>query len=165
MARIRCTGCGGAFPDVAGPVHPYMESCPGCWATYGEVLSLEYGDPASARLHRLTVDAYAVQHPGRPSPQSSQSVAVHLVSLCLVLEHRFEMPKATEAMARAVKSAAPYPWLVPPDRRGSVTVAEVHGAPGPAEHLARVRNWAASAWTAWSPHHGQVRSWITELYR
>jgi hypothetical protein len=142
-----------------------MESCPGCWATYGEVLALEYGDPPGARLHRLTVDAYAVQHPGRPSRQSAQSVAVHLVSLCQVLEHRFEMPKATEAIARAVKAEEPYPWLAPPESLGLVTVADVHGASGPEEHLARVREWASSSWAAWATHHGQVGSWISGLYR
>ena len=63
-----------------------MESSPSCWAAYGEVLAREYNDPAFMAAHRLTVDAYAVQHPGRPSPQSIQSVALHLISLCLVLE-------------------------------------------------------------------------------
>ena len=36
--------------------------------------------------HQLTVDAYAIQHPGKPSAQSIQSVCVHLISLYASLE-------------------------------------------------------------------------------
>jgi hypothetical protein len=68
-------------PDVEGPVHRYLESSPGCWRLYGEVLAREYSDLAFWAAHRLTVDSYAVQHPGRSSPQTIQSVCVHLLSL------------------------------------------------------------------------------------
>lgn len=83
---VGCFSCGALVPQTAGPTHRYMESSPGCWSVYGEVLVREYTDALYASLHRLTVDAYAVQHPGRPSPQSIQSVAVHLISLCLILD-------------------------------------------------------------------------------
>jgi hypothetical protein len=64
MNSIPCIGCHALFPDVDGPVHRYMESSPGCWASYGEVLVREYTEPSYFGVHRLTVDAYAVQHPG-----------------------------------------------------------------------------------------------------
>ena len=69
-----CLSCGGVFPDIDGPVHRYMKSSPGCWAVYGEVLAREYEDPYFFEVHRLTVDAYAVQHPGSTDRQSIQSV-------------------------------------------------------------------------------------------
>ena len=84
-------------PNQSGPTHRYMESLPGCWAIYGEVLAREYSDLAYAAVHRLTVDAYAVQHPGQPSPQSIQSVGVHLLRLCLILEHGFSAAAAAVA--------------------------------------------------------------------
>ncbi len=97
MAAVACVGCGAVFEDREGPTHRYLESSPGCWASYGEVLAREYSDfPAYGALHRLTVDTYAVQHPGRPSPQCIQSVALHLMSLCLVLEREIEPRRATE---------------------------------------------------------------------
>ena len=65
-----CSGCGIALPAVTGPVHRYMVSSPACWAAYGAVLAREYGNPKYARLRRLTVDTYAVQHPGTESQQS-----------------------------------------------------------------------------------------------
>src|SRR4051812_1460015 len=101
MKLVSCPGCGGMFPEMEGPIHRYMESSPACWATYGEVLALEYSNPAYAENYRFGVDAYAVQHPGRPSPQSIQSVAVHLIRLCLLLECGLELSRANDAMLKA----------------------------------------------------------------
>src|ERR1700688_1721358 len=61
---MRCIGCQAEFARIDGPTHEYVLSSPGCWAAYGEVLAREYRDYRLARLHRLTVDTYAVQHPG-----------------------------------------------------------------------------------------------------
>jgi Family of unknown function (DUF5946) len=69
--RSACIGCG--VPAIDGPTHRYMESSPGCWHAYGEVLAQEYSDEAFRAAHRLTSDTCAVQHPGRPSPQSIRS--------------------------------------------------------------------------------------------
>lgn len=82
----RCPGCGALTPKVDGPTHRYIGSSAGCWATYGALSEKEADDFRYMRHHQLTVDAYCVQHPGTPSPQSIRSVAVHLVGLCLQLE-------------------------------------------------------------------------------
>ena len=164
MVTINCMGCGGAFADIEGPTHRYLESSPGCWAVFGEVLAREYSDPAYLRVHRLTVDTYAVQHPGRPSAQSIQSVAVHLISLCLVLERGVEMTSATAAIQAAVAHKESYIWLAPPSSLGSITVADIHRAQDAAEHEKLVRAWAASAWSAWSPHHATVREWLPRRF-
>lgn len=79
--ETKCFSCGALVKDIDGPVHRYMDSSPGCWATFGEVLAREYSAVNYGLNHRLTVDAYALQHPGKHSPQSIQSIAVHLVSL------------------------------------------------------------------------------------
>ena len=164
MALAKCIGCGGLFPDIEGPTHRYMESSAGCWAAYGEVLAREYSNAAYAVTHRLSVDTYAVQHPGHPSPQSIQSVARHLIRLCLLLEHKLEEHRANDAMLAATKSK--FVWLTPPSRRGEITVAEVHRAANADEHIALVREWAQSAWAAWKPHHAQIQAWLpTEFVR
>lgn len=155
---VKCMGCGGSFADIQGPTHRYMESSPGCWAAYGEVLAREYGDQAYFQVHRLTVDAYAVQHPGQPSPQSIQSVAVHLIRLYLVLETGLGMQRANDAFKAAAESRT-YTWLTPPSSLGDITVADVHKAKDVEEHRQRVRAWAESAWTAWSLHHAAIRAW------
>ena len=98
--------------------------------------------------------------PGRPSPQSIQSVAVHLISLCLVLERGVEMTRATAAMQAAVEHKERYIWLTPPPSLGSMTVADVQRAKNAEEHEKLVRAWAESAWTAWSPHHATIQNWL-----
>ncbi|MGH8398309.1 MAG: DUF5946 family protein [Gammaproteobacteria bacterium] len=159
-------GCGGLFADIQGPTHRYLGSSPGCWATYGEVLAREYSDQAYFQVHRFTVDAYAVQHPGQPSAQSIQSVAVHLIRLCPLLERGLDMQRANTAMlaAAAPASKSHYVWLTPPPSLGSMTVAEVHKAKNVEEHMRLVHAWAASAWSAWSPHHATIHAWLPKGY-
>lgn len=160
MALVKCIGCGGLFRDIEGPTHRYMESSPGCWAAYGEVATREYSDPAYAVVYRLGVDAYAVQHPGRPSPQSIQSVAVHLIRLCLCLKHGLHNDRANQAMLAAVRVKSKFVWLTPPANGGGITVADVHRTTTAEEHTALVRAWAESAWTAWKSHHAQIEAWL-----
>lgn len=157
---IKCMGCGGLFADIEGPTHRYIQSSPGCWATYGEVLAWEYSDQAYFQVHRLTVDAYAVQHPGHPSAQSIQSVAVHLISLCLALVHNVDLQRATAAIQMAVKIKGRFVWLTPPSSLGSFTIADVHKAQDVEEHMHLVRTWADSVWSAWSPHHATIHAWL-----
>jgi hypothetical protein len=157
-----CLGCGGLFEEIDGPTHRYMESSPGCWAAYGEVLAREYANADYFEVHRLTVDAYAVQHPGRPSRQSIQSIALHLMRLYLLLERSLEPASANHAMRAAAKLKRAFVWLEPPETMGSFTVANVRGATGIEAHKRTVRAWAVSAWDAWSKHHDTVRTWAQE---
>lgn len=161
---VTCPGCGAPVPDVAEMrEHPYIGSAPGCWLLYSEVLAREYGDLRYTPAHQLTVDAYAVQHPGVPERRTAQSVAIHLVGLYLSLERGrgpMELPRLRQRLAAPKRV---FPWLAPPDSLGEVTVVDVHGATTPEAHRATVDLWARSAWEAWSPHHAQVRAWADEL--
>lgn len=141
-----------------------MESSPACWAAFGEVLAREYSDQAYFAVHRLSVDAYAVQHPGRPNPQTIQSVAVHLVRLCLLLERGLPMERANDAMLKASEQEKNFVWLTPPESLGTVTVADVWKAEELDAHMAAVRRWAQSAWEAWATHHATVRAWVPKGY-
>lgn len=155
----RCFPCGAPVPEQDGPTHRYMASSPGCWAVYGEVLAREYEDVRYAANHRLTVDAYAVQHPGEPGRQALRSVCLHLCSLHLVLERAVPPQRATEMLA-SLAERDDYTWLEPPPSTGAVTVADVHAAVDPFDHLARVEDWARSAWAAWRRHHATIRAWV-----
>jgi hypothetical protein len=159
VAVLQCMWCKGMFPDEEGSTHDYMESTPGCWAAFGRVLAQEYEDQRYFGVHRLTVDAYAVQHPGLPSRQSIQSVGVHLVRLCLFLERGLTPDKANDAMLLAAKLKAQYHWLEPPASLGTLTVADVEAAKGVEGHISLVRSWASQMWDVWSPHRATVRSW------
>jgi hypothetical protein len=103
-----CMWCKAKLPAIVGATHEYMESTPSYWAAFGRVIAKEYSDQQFFAVHRLTVDAYAVQHPGKQSRQSIQSVGVHLVRLCLFLEHGLEPEKANDAMLAAAKLKSTY---------------------------------------------------------
>lgn len=158
--RVRCIGCAGLVPEMKGPTHRYLESSPGCWNLYGRVLAREYSDPGFAALHRLTVDSYAVQHPGRPSAQTIQSVCLHLISLHLVLERGLAGAYATRVMGEATTKKERFFWLHPPSTLGGVTVSDLAGVDTPLRHELGVRAWAESAWSAWAEHHATVRGWV-----
>lgn len=162
MGTSACPGCSAVFEEHEGPVHRYMDSSAACWAAFGEILTREYQDPAYFAVHKYTVDAYAVQHPGRPSPQTIQSVAVHLIRLCLMLECGADNQRASAAIQAATEGN--YFWLTPPASMGPVTVKEVFQAAELAVHKRLVRAWAESTWQAWSAHHDQIRSWIPKGY-
>ena len=163
-STVICPGCGAAVPDVEEMrQHPYIGSAPGCWLLYSEVLAREYGDLRYTPAHQLTVDAYAVQHPGVAERRTAQSVGIHLVGLCLSLERgrgAAELPRLRQRLAAPKRT---FPWLTPPTSLGDVTVLDVHAAETPEAHRATVDRWARSAWEAWSPYHEQVRAWADEL--
>jgi hypothetical protein len=146
-------------PDVQVPGHRDIGSSPGCWALFGEVLAREYSDFRYARAHRLTVDAYGVQHPGTPSPHAIASVGLHLVRLHWVLELGWDSERATKAMQRLAERKSELVWLAPPASRGTITVRSVHEASGPEEHARLVRAWAEDVWQAWNSYHEIVRGW------
>jgi hypothetical protein len=160
----RCPGCGAALPVLDGPTHRYLESSAACWAMYGEVLAREYEHCEYFAVHALTVDAYAVQHPGRPSPQTIQSVAVHLISLCLMLEHGVAIERALDARRAALAVEPQYVWLEPPASLGALTIADVHPATSASDHARRVREWANGAWAAWRPHHATIARWLPKTF-
>ena len=137
-----------------------MESSPGCWAAFGQLLAREYSDPTYHEVHRLSVDAYAVQHPGSPSRLCIQSVGVHLIRLGLFLEHGLSPGDANNAMLKAAKHKDTFVWLSPPAFLGPLTVADVVKAGSVQEHKTLVRAGAEGAWAAWSPHHDTIRSWL-----
>lgn len=144
------------MPDIDGPTHAYIGASPGCWQIYGEVLAREYGAGVAA-MNRMTVDAYCVQHPGLPERRQRQSVAVHLMRLCLMLERGVSNERAARIITTFTRKE--YPWLEPPAAY-EMTVLDVVGARDDAEHVARVDRWARITWQAWSAHHQLVRSWL-----
>jgi hypothetical protein len=157
--KVACFGCGALIPDIDGPTHRYLGAPAGCWAAFNEIMAKEFGEYAYPECHRMTVDTYAVQHPGTPSAQTIQSVGGHLVSLYFVLERGYDATKATKALGRVVDRSAAFVWLEPPASPRWFTIVDIVGAPNLEEHARRVRRWAESAWAAWSAHHDTVRRW------
>jgi hypothetical protein len=152
-----CAGCGRLYPPIEAPTHAYIGASPACWAHYGELLALEYGDARLMRWHRLTVDAYTAQHPGFPGRRSAQSVHVHLAGLYLTLERGLDGRAVARAMQRLADGRA-YAWLDPPPLATEAGVPELIEAAGEAAYGDRARAWAEGVWRAWAPHHPAIRA-------
>ena len=113
MARSKCPGCGLVLAEQEGPTHPYMHCSAACWQVYGRVLAREYGNPDLLVTHRLTVDAYAVQHPGGADRKSIQSVGLHLARLHLTLDRQLRPEQVNKVAIRLGARKAGFVWLDP----------------------------------------------------
>lgn len=158
----RCPGCGGRYPAMtAEETHPYIGASTACWAAFGEVLAREFQDPAYGWIHRHTVDAYTVQHPGLDDRRQRQSVALHLIGLCHWIEHGLRTEHINRVTQRLANSAAAWPWLDAPEDY-ELTVQDVLAATSGEEHGRYVRHWGESVWEAWGEHHDLIRRWAAE---
>ncbi len=157
-----CPGCGLVLPVHSGPTHAYMGVSPACWRLYGRASTLSWGPRDGLPVLRLVADAYGAQHPGVRQIRSVQSVAVHLMGLCRILERGAPL----EPRLMLVRERKPVParldlhWLEPPRPIGTLTVRGAVDATGPQEHAATVEAWARDVWAAWAPHHETVRGWL-----
>ena len=151
------------LPLHVGPTHAYMGASPACLRLYGRATSLSWGQRDGLPLLRLVVDAYGAQHPGVRQIRSVQSVAVHLMGLCTILE------RGAHAEPRLIASRDRRPpaptrldlhWLEPPRPIGTLTVRGPVEASGGQEHALRVEAWARDVWAAWEAHHATVRDWV-----
>jgi uncharacterized protein DUF5946 len=136
------------LPVHDGPTHAYIGASPACWALYGELT-------ASGVDGGLVVDTYAVQHPGGGERRAIQSVALHLMSLCLRLERGAAPERHAELLQRILIRPPRVHWLEPPQPNGTITVADLLAELDP-------EDWARDVWAAWEPHHVTVRRWVDE---
>lgn len=147
-----CPSCGA--PGVGG--------LDGCLSLFGTLGAREFSDPAYFGAHRVTVDAYCLQHPDQYM-KSSKSAAAHLAAMCWTMEHgrTRHLPAALKAW---VDGPRIYPRVDPPPpaRRGELTLLSLVEAADAAAYEARALAWAASVWEAWAPHWPQARRWVQE---
>ncbi len=152
-----CPQCGVDLPKFDGPTHRYFGASSACWAAYGIILEREYSNPKFFKNHRMTVDAYALQHPGDSSLQAVQSVNLHLISSTLLFEYKTSANMALDAMrklsAASKKNAKLFSWLAPPSTLGQITVKDVLPKTQVDEHLKQIEKWAKCTWQAWVDHH------------
>jgi hypothetical protein len=159
--QIKCYGCGASVETSDGATHKYIGAAAGCWAIYGEILAKEYSNPSYFYpAHRLTADTYAVQHPGVPGRQATQSVYVHLAGLYLTLENNLDAQKIPKIMSTLTEQSENFVWLEPPVPNGKITVLDVAKAIDAEEHQKIVREWAEDVWQAWATHHPKIKQLV-----
>lgn len=144
--------CAGCHMRVAG-------GSARCQEMFDELGARASSNLTIARLRRMMVDVYCLQHPDRYCV-SFKSLAAHLTGLCCAVEFGGD-----QGIYRAVQrwlngpSTRPKPKL--PTFRGSVTIAEVFAAADD-DMPARSNRWARSTWDAYAALHPTARSWIAE---
>jgi hypothetical protein len=149
----------------AGTTHRYIGASPSCWAVFASLVNAGEPPIAPAPLNTLLGDAYAAQHPGTASDQAMQSVAVHLLTLCGVLERGVAPEDALWIRQRALrdkqaKGRGRFEWLTPPSFRGSLNVADIARAPTPAARADQAQAYVRQVWQLWSELRGAaVAAW------
>jgi len=116
---------------------------------------------ALGRLHQLTVDTYAAQHPGSQVPAISTPFA--LIGLLLTLEEGWSGLAVRAAHGWLAAHHAVWPRFTPPLAFGALTAARVADARTPEVHARLVEAWSAATWAAWAQQHTAVRDWAREV--
>lgn len=164
--KIKCFSCGALVADIVGPTHEYMLSAPGCWRIYGEILAKEYSlGNYDQIMHRVTVDTYAVQHPGLPERRAINSVNFHLIRLFLIFEKNLEASRANSVMKQISEDDElhnDFKWLDPPSFENTLTVVDVIKAEDMDSHKKIVKEWGLSVWKVWEEKH---RDYIETLVK
>jgi hypothetical protein len=156
-----CPPCGAHVDKGDGPTHSYVPATPGCWRLFGEVQADEMNSFGYPPAHRVVVDAYMAQHPGDGTDRRDrQSVAVHLVGLCAVLELGQPRDHVLRVLRRTVTLNDDFPVLQPRQTRGELTIASMVGATDLGDYEKRARDWARCVWATWSHEHGRIRRWL-----
>jgi hypothetical protein len=156
--RADCPGCGVRLPSVGGAVDPYAGSSAACWALFEQVRLAQYAEPEANG--QLAVDAYMAQHPGYATASGRRSVLVHLVGLCLAIEHGMPASFVTPALGRVLPGKPDVPALLPVPASYGAAVALAHEATGPDDRPERVERWGRDVWKSWAAHREHVESVI-----
>ncbi len=150
MTDFKCPECGAVIPED-------KESCRDM---FDEILAREFSDPKYGKVLRLTIDAYALQHPGSYMISFS-SHASHLTGLCVVFKYSASQ-RINGALKKWYDKKPNHMKVAEPDYKGERTIADILPAKDEEDHCTRVQEWAESAWDAWLDHHETVRTWINE---
>jgi hypothetical protein len=156
----RCD-CGLILPRVDLPTHAYLGATAGCWALYNELHAKQY-EGFGARSEIRVIDAYAVQHHGKPERRAIQSVNAHLVALYLQVEKGYNDAQVNTALQRVLRFADQFVWLAPPPPNGTLTVADILKAETPEEQAAAIEAYARDIWRSWQVHRSTVLKWAAK---
>jgi hypothetical protein len=157
--KLACMWCCGHYPNIVGPTHDYIESTPGCWAAYGRVLALHYQNyPAFEHIHRLAVDTYAIQHPGKPSRRAIQSVWGHVLASFWFLRQQLPSDEVRTRLGTFVDGdhSGRNGWLTPPEFSGALNVSHINVTADIHSHVASVHDWGESVFDRWWSMHGDL---------
>lgn len=131
----------------------------GCRKLFEELCGREWDSPISYRVHRMTVDAYCLQHPDEYCA-SAKSFAAHLTGLCCAIEHKSH-PNVLRGLQHWLSGTPDILKPSLPVHHGSLIVMEVYREKDPVPQMLAVNRWAQSTWEAYAELHPIARDWIT----
>jgi len=136
-----------------------------CWSLYGQVLAKEYSDPEYMYVHALTVDAYALQHPGKDVAQANSSIYVHLLSAFAYFVKQKTLKELVYVKQQAAIHTKELRRLspVPEPMSFRCTVADVLQAENAQQHVEMVVAWTKSVFENWEAHHTTIASLYSKL--
>jgi len=177
-----CQGCKAIFPIMknetpfieGSSVNRYGVSSPECIAAFCEVLGKEQEWAGYPEVHRLFVDAYAVQHPPcieyqkelginqRLINASIQSIFIHLIALHLAFEENIPLRDISKRMAYILDTGVKLESMAlkPPNHLGNITIVDIRKVSNFKEYEKMVWRWAKSAWDAWKEYHTSIEQKI-----
>ncbi|HJP94063.1 MAG TPA: DUF5946 family protein [Pyrinomonadaceae bacterium] len=119
--------------------------------------TLAHPDPAF--IHQHIVDAFTAQ----TADQDSKPIAVAfaLIGLCLYLEKNYTGKQVQLAHMTLARRKREWPTFDLPNARGEITVADVLNEPAGPTRDAKIRDWCASVWQAYSGSHQKVLDLIS----
>ncbi|MBK8986984.1 MAG: hypothetical protein IPM39_13055 [Chloroflexi bacterium] len=164
-----CPGCQARLPISDAPSHRYIGASGACWDLFAALSNGGSPPLVPGPLNGLLVDAYAAQHPGVPSDQSIQSVAVHLLALYGVLEKGRSPDQALAIRLQALSEKRQpkrgrYQWLTPPDFSGGLTIPDIVARPTAIERTELLDRYVREVWACWAPLHQEtVAAWFRQF--
>jgi len=159
----KCTYCGIKTEAIGGPVHRYLVSTPGCWRKFGEILAREYEDIRLFKCHDLTVDAYALQHPGVEGNQTINSSNIHLVSLYAYFVMKTDLSELSRIKQNVAKRKREFFWLEPPHDMKELNIGCLNTTDNPDAYCSDVEEWARYVFLKWEEHHEVARLHFKEM--
>ncbi|MGB5917048.1 MAG: DUF5946 family protein [Phormidesmis sp.] len=156
MKLEKCPWCGIETPESDGLVHQYLDGTPGCWAHYGKLLAREYENHDYMVVHGLTVDAYALQHPGEKSPKTTRSAYIHSASLFSYFKLKRSMSELASIKQAVAARTLSDEWLIPPTELNTINVGDVLAAKTAQQHRQSVEEWARYIFECWALHHEKI---------
>lgn len=151
VTEERCAGCG---RKVEG-------GSEGCQARYEQLLARDYEAPAFFAVHRMFVDTYSLQHPGRYCG-SAKSLAAHLVGLGQILEDGISPASGGPGLRRWLDGTRELDKPPLPEARGEITLGDVERIDEAGAWRVAVQAWAVSTWRAYAELHPLARKWAEE---
>lgn len=129
-----------------------------CKKLFEGILLKEFSDFRYAQVHRLTVDAYSMQHPDIYMI-SPKSFAAHLTGMCCAMEYGndAELLRLLQKWLNGKKDLMRPKNL---ENFGLLTISHVAKAKNGAEHSELVWEWARDVWDAYRAYHDLAKNWI-----